>query len=86
MILGSAGVAHSLVTEVTVMSGESPLSPLPSFVLTTGGVPLRPSSVGGGSAEISEDPDNRLTRGTDDGLLVPEVTIDLLALYILARS
>lgn len=86
MILGSAGVAHTLVTEVTVMSGESPLNPLPpAFVLESGGVQLRPSSVAGG-AEISEDPDNRLTKGTDDKLLVPEVTIDLLALYILARS
>lgn len=85
MILGSAGGQQSLITEVTVMCGESPLSPLPSFVLSTGGVPLRPVVVGG-SAEISDDPDNRLTLGTDEKLLVPEITIDLLALYILARS
>lgn len=35
---------------------------------------------------ISKDPDNRLTRGSDAGLLVPEIGIDPLAYYILSKS
>lgn len=39
-----------------------------------------------GAASISAAPDNRLTTGTDGGLFVPEITIDPLAYYILARN
>lgn len=35
---------------------------------------------------ISEDLENRLFYGSDGGLYVPEVKIDLLAHYILAKS
>lgn len=37
-------------------------------------------------APISADPDNRLTTGSDDGLYVPEIVIDPLAYYILAKA
>jgi hypothetical protein len=40
----------------------------------------------GAGAAISTDPDNRLTRGTDEGLLVPEIVSDPLAYYILAKA
>jgi hypothetical protein len=53
--------------------------------LHTGTVP--PSTPGSGTAAtISNSPDNRLTTGTDGGLFVPEITIDPLAYYILARN
>lgn len=35
---------------------------------------------------ISTDPDNRLTRGSDAGLYVPELTVDPLAYYIISKS
>jgi len=35
---------------------------------------------------VSADPDNRLTTGSDDGLFVPEIVIDPLAYYILAKA
>lgn len=40
----------------------------------------------GEGAAISSDIDNRLTRGTDLGLFVPEIYIDPLAYYILAKA
>ena len=39
-----------------------------------------------GNAAISTDPDNRLVRGLDAGLLVPELVADPLAYYILAKA
>ena len=35
---------------------------------------------------ISTDPDNRLTTGSDNGLYVPELVVDPLAYYILAKA
>lgn len=35
----------------------------------------------GSSGSISEDPNNRLVRGTDDGLLVPELVLDITQIY-----
>lgn len=35
---------------------------------------------------ISTDPDNRLTRGSDAGLYVPELTVDPLAYYVISKS
>lgn len=35
---------------------------------------------------ISQDADNRLKEGTDGGLYVPELTLDLQALYMLAKA
>lgn len=50
-------------------------------------VTLRVNDQPGGFAMVSSDPDNRLTRGSDGGLLVPNnLTPDPLAYYILARS
>lgn len=50
-------------------------------------VTLRVNDQPGGFAVVSRDPDNRLTRGSDGGLLVPDtLTPDPLAYYILARS
>lgn len=40
----------------------------------------------GPGASISADPDNRLTTGSDNGLYVPEIVIDPLAYYILAKA
>jgi len=41
----------------------------------------------GSEASISTDPDNRLTRGTDDGLYVKDdLAPDPLAYYILAKA
>lgn len=39
-----------------------------------------------GEVAISTDPDNRLTTGSDDGLYVPELVVDPLAYYILAKA
>jgi hypothetical protein len=53
----------------------------------TSAVILRVNDQPGGFSAISSDPDNRLTRGSDGGLLVPDtLTPDPLAYYILARS
>lgn len=50
-------------------------------------VVLRVNDMPGGYAAISTDPDNRLRRGSDGGLLVPDsLSPDPLAYYILARS
>lgn len=35
---------------------------------------------------ISQDPNNRLVYGTDGGLHVPDLTVEPLAYYILAKS
>lgn len=40
----------------------------------------------GVSGAISADADNRATHGADGGLYVPELAVDPLAYYILARS
>ena len=40
----------------------------------------------GDNGFISADPNNRLTEGTDGGLFVPELTIDLVAQYITAKE
>lgn len=37
-------------------------------------------------SDISADADNRLTRGGDSKLMVPELAMDPLAYYILAKS
>ena len=42
--------------------------------------------VPGSYMSISTDPDNRLTRGSDAGLYVPELTVDPLAYYIISKS
>ncbi len=39
-----------------------------------------------GQVAISADPDNRLVRGLDAGLLVPDLVTDPLAYYILAKA
>lgn len=39
-----------------------------------------------GAEKISTDAENRLTRGNDSGLYVPECVSDPLAYYILARN
>ena len=94
MILASAVTGKTITTEVTVMSSEHPLqieldaftsASLPAFQIRTEETQLR-GPPGPSKAEVSVDPDNRLTLGTDAKLLVPDLTTDLLALYILARS
>lgn len=40
----------------------------------------------GSAAAISADAENRLTNGTDGGLFVPELTVDPVAYYILAKA
>lgn len=60
-----------------------PIATRPLVVVPVGaGLQGRP----GVGAEISTDPENRLTRGLDDGLLVPELVADPLAYYILAKA
>lgn len=46
-----------------------------------------PGPRGAGAAEVSSDPDNRLTVGSDGGLFVRDTFIpDPLAYYILAKE
>lgn len=40
----------------------------------------------GATGEVSGDDGNRLTRGTDSRLFVPELAIEPLAYYILAKA
>jgi hypothetical protein len=40
----------------------------------------------GAAAAISGDGENRLTNGSDGGLFVPELTVDPVAYYILAKA
>lgn len=40
----------------------------------------------GPSVFISMDTNNRLSKGTDDGLFVPDIAADPLAYYILAKA
>lgn len=39
-----------------------------------------------GVTPISDDPENRLTTGGDGGLFVPDIQVDPLAYYILAKA
>lgn len=68
---------------VTVLGQRGPAGPA--------GQPGQPGPAGapgapGLSGAISADADNRATHGTDGGLYVPELAVDPLAYYILARS
>lgn len=49
----------------------------PWLTLEHGGIQGPPGPTG----FISADANNRLVHGTDDGLLVPELTLDILAIY-----
>lgn len=49
-------------------------------------IPAIIGGVLGSYRSISTDPDNRLTTGSDAGLYVPELTVDLLAYYIISKS
>ncbi len=40
----------------------------------------------GSNGTISADTDNRLVFGTDGGMYVPELTIDLVAYYLVAKT
>ncbi len=63
-----------------------PIATRPLVVVPVGtGLQGAPGAPGVGAA-ISTDPDNRLVRGTDAGLLVPEIVTDPLAYYILAKA
>lgn len=63
-----------------------PIATRPLVVVPLGtGLQGAPGAPGVGAA-ISTDPENRLTRGLDDGLLVPELVADPLAYYILAKA
>lgn len=65
---------------------QTPQVPIPARTLVV--VPVGTGLQGrpGAGAVISTDPDNRLVRGLDAGLLVPELVTDPLAYYILAKS
>lgn len=97
MILASAVIGSSITTEVTVLSSNSTMeltfesftsASLPAFQIRTEETQLRgpPGPPPETNDIISSDPNNRLRVGTDGKMLVEEVTTDLLALYILARS
>ncbi|WP_287030064.1 hypothetical protein [Pseudomonas sp. UBA6310] len=66
--------------------------PAPAVVVAPGTQgppgPPGPAAPGGGDTPlISEDPNNRLTKGADDGLYVSDDLIpDPLAFYILAKG
>ncbi|TAG50442.1 MAG: hypothetical protein EAZ30_00020 [Betaproteobacteria bacterium] len=67
-----------MTTNITVVA----VPPAPIAVLPMGyGLQGAP-----GEVAISTDPENRLRRGTDAGLLVPEIVADPLAYYILAKA
>lgn len=97
MILASAVNSSSITTEVTVLSSNVAMeltlesftsATLPAFQIRTEEAQLRgpPGPPPDTDDTISSDPNNRLRVGTDGKMLVKEVTTDLLALYILARS
>lgn len=74
------------VIEVGVTTGTAVVVPIvpaaPTVEVQFGGPPGPP----GGAASISSDAENRLTNGTDGKLFVPELTVDPVAYYILAKA
>lgn len=74
------------VIEVGVTTGTATVVPMatpaPVVELLFGGPPGPP----GGAASISADAENRLTNGSDGRLFVPELTVDPVAYYILAKA
>lgn len=101
MILASVVNGSSITTEVTVLSSSVAMeltlesftsASLPAFQIRTEEAQLRgpPGPPPGPPPDIADiistDPNNRLKAGSDGKILGEEVTTDLLALYILARS
>lgn len=94
MIIATASRSGTITaTGEMLVSGAKLKISLSSIGTTSiGGLNIKTSETqlrgppGSTDVEVSGDPDNRLAFGTDEKLLVPEITTDLLALYILARS
>ena len=72
-----------VLTTALTLPGVTVVPGTPSLVTAVAELLRGPA---GSAAAISQDPGNRLTSGTDAGLLVPELVADPLAYYILAKA
>jgi len=75
-------------TASATLTGSTPGTLELRAISTTLSVTLMPFLQGppGSAAAISTDAENRLTNGADGGLFVPELTVDPVAYYILAKA